>query len=381
MVSAMHIKAVQTHLLKSKLESPFGFSQFYYDERVNLLVEVTAGDGTTGWGECYGPATPIQEAIRTCVAPLAQGEHVMDTELIWHKVWQRHLDHARHGTLMAALSGVDMALWDLKGKLLEQPLYRLLGGARVREIPCYATGHYFQRLSEDQILDVILEEAHRHVDAGFRALKIKVGKNLRFDRMLIEQMRSVFPDATLMADANHAYSLSEATQIGRVLDANRYSFFEEPLAPHALEDYARLRDKLDIAIATGECEQTRFGFRRLIESDGVDIIQPDLAFCGGISEGVKIRTLANSHGVDVTPHAWGTWIGFAAALHFHAAAPPNPGRFEQPTLFMECDNSESPVRDRVFKAKVTVKDGMAMVPESPGLGVEVDREVMLQFEE
>jgi len=141
-----------------------------------------------------------------------------------------------------------------------------------------------------------------------------------------------------------------------------------------------LRSKLDIAIASGECEQTRFGFRRLIESRGVDIIQPDLACCGGISEGVRIRVLANTFGVDVTPHVWGTWIGFAAALHFHSVAPPNPGRLEDELLLLECDRSESPIRDGVFCEKITVKGGKALVPDCPGLGVKVDREAMARFE-
>ena len=376
----MEVSHIQTRLLRSRLKTPFGFSQFYYEERENLLVEVTSEDGTTGWGECYGPAKPTQEAIKTCVENIVVGHNVFDTELIWHRVWQRHLDHARHGSLMAALSGVDMALWDLKGKLIGLPLHRLLGGARAHQVPCYATGHYFRRLPEDEIIKEILNEAVHYVDSGFRALKIKVGKNAAFDRRLVEAVRSRFPDLALMADANHAYSLNEALRIGRVLEDNGFLFFEEPLAPHALEDYALLRSKLDVAIASGECEQTRFGFRRLIESGGVDIVQPDLTFCGGVSEGLKIRALANAFGVDVTPHAWGTWIGFAAALHFHSVAPPNPGRFEDELLFLECDNSENPVRDQIFSKRIRVEKGNALLPDLPGLGVEVNRETMAKFE-
>jgi len=375
----MRVSQIRTYLLRSKLKNPFGFSQFYYEERSNLLVEVIAEDGTTGWGECYGPAKPIQEAVRTCVEKIVVGHHVFDTELVWHRVWQRHLDHARHGPLMAALSGVDIALWDLKGKLTGLPLHRLLGGARARQVPCYATGHYFPRLPEDMIIKEILNEATRHVEAGFRALKIKIGKNFAFDCRLIEALRSKFPGLTLMADANHAYSLNEAIRIGRVLEDKGFLFFEEPLAPHALEDYALLRSKLDVALASGECEQTRFGFRRLIESGGVDIVQPDLAFCGGISEGLKIRALANAFGVDVTPHAWGTWIGFAAALHFHSVAPPNPGRLEDELPFLECDTSENPIRDQIFSRKIQVENGNALLPDLPGLGVEVNREAMGRF--
>ncbi len=228
-------------------------------------------------------------------------------------------------------------------------------------------------------MKAIIEEAGDHVANGFKALKLKIGKNQVFDRQAIIDVRSQFPDVTLMADANHAYNLNDAIAIGRVLDENNYAFFEEPIAPHHYSDFAKLRAKLDLAIATGECEQTRYGFRSLVESGGVDILQPDLAFCGGISEGLKIRALADSFGVSVTPHAWGTWIGFAAALHFHATAPPNPGRHENQLYFLECDNSENPVKDRAFAEKIEIRDGFAILPHKPGLGIAVDKSELRQF--
>jgi D-galactarolactone cycloisomerase len=375
----MRVAQIRSYPLRAKLEVPFGFSQLYFEHRENLLVEVTTEDGTTGWGECFGPALPAHAAIESCIAHLVVGQNAFDTERIWHAVWQRHLDHARHGPLTAALSGVDIALWDLKGKLTGLPLHRLLGGARSDAVPCYATGHYFRRVPEDDLIKAILNEATGYANAGFRALKIKLGKNLRFDFGLIEAVRSAFPELTLMADANHAYSLNEATQIGRALQEQDFLFFEEPVAPHAFEDYALLRSKLHIALAGGENEQTRFGFRRLIQSGGIDIAQPDLAFCGGISEALKVRALANSFGVDVTPHVWGTPVGFAAAVHFHATAPPNPGRLEDELLPLECDHSDSPVRDRICPESVTVEDGNAIVPDRPGLGVEVDKGALAEF--
>ena len=252
-------------------------------------------------------------------------------------------------------------------------------GNTVDRVPCYATGHYFRRAPEDVVLKTIIAEASHHVDRGFKALKLKIGKNPAFDRKTIIDVRNQFPDMILMADANHAYNLNEATGIGRVLDENNYAFFEEPIAPHHYSDFAKLRAKLDLAIATGECEQTRYGFRAIVESGGVDILQPDLAFCGGVSEGLKIRALADSFGISVTPHAWGTWIGFAAALHFHATAPPNPGRHENHLYFLECDNSENPVKDRAFSEKIEIDDGYAILPQKPGLGVVVDISELAKF--
>ena len=375
----MRIKKVNTYHVRSDLAEPFGFSQFYYTQRENLLIEVVSESGKTGWGECYGPARPIQEAIQNHIAPMVLDRNPFDSEFIWHSIWQRYLDHARHGTFMAAISGLDIALWDLKGQLTGQPLYRLLGGSAVDQVPCYATGHYFPRAPEDVVLKTIMAEASQHVGRGFKALKLKIGKNPAFDRKAIIDVRDQFPDVILMADANHAYNLNEAIGIGRVLDENNYAFFEEPIAPHHYSDFAKLRAKLDLAIATGECEQTRYGFRTLVESGGVDILQPDLAFCGGISEGLKIRALADSFGISVTPHAWGTWIGFAAALHFHATAPPNPGRCENNIYFLECDNSENPIKERAFVEKIEIRDGYAILPHKPGLGITIDKSELRPF--
>jgi D-galactarolactone cycloisomerase len=375
----MKITRIETHLLSSPLAQPFGFSQMYYETRANLLVEVVAEDGTVGWGECFGPARPAQAAIEDCIRPLAVGMKALETERIWHRVWQQWLDHARGGPLMAGLSGLDIALWDLKGKLLGQPLHRLLGGARTERVPCYATGHYFRRVPEDHLIRIILDEARGHLDAGFVAVKLKVGKNLDFDLRVIGAAREALPAAGLMADANHAYNLREATQVGRELQASGFVFFEEPLAPHALEEYARLRERLDVPLAAGESEQTRWGFRRVLEAGAIDIAQPDLAFCGGVSEGLKVRAMANAFGVDVTPHAWGTPVGFAAAAHFHATAPPNPGRLEGDLLHLECDHSDSPVRDQCFPERVEVRDGHALLTDRPGLGIEVDREAVAPF--
>ena len=375
----LRIKKVNTYHVRSDLAEPFGFSQFYYTQRENLLIEIVSDSGETGWGECYGPARPIQETIHNHIEPMVRGRNPFDSELIWHSLWQRYLDHARHGTFMAAISGIDIALWDLKGQLTGLPLYRLLGGTAVDQVPCYATGHYFRKAPEDAVLKTILAEASQHVAHGFSALKLKIGKNPGFDHKVIVDVRNQFPDVILMADANHAYNLNEAVKIGRTLDEYNYAFFEEPIAPHHYNEFAKLRAKLDLAIATGECEQTRYGFRSLVESGGVDILQPDLAFCGGISEGLKIRALADSFGISVTPHAWGTWIGFAAALHFHATAPSNPGRHENQLCFLECDNSENPVKDKAFLEKIEIRNGCAVLPQRPGLGVTVDKSVLKQF--
>ena len=375
----MRIEKINTYHLRTPLVEPFGFSQFYYTHRENLLVEVVTEAGLSGWGECYGPSFPTQVAIEKNLSPLVEGENCLHNERIWHKVWTRYLDWSRYGVFISALSGIDIALWDLKGQISGQSMHTLLGGAISSRMPCYATGHYYREASEDEILGSILDEARRHTSSGFQGLKIKIGKNLNFDQRLIEAIRKEFPEVNLMADGNHAYSYHEALRVGHVLDENDFLFFEEPLAPHAYEDYALLRSRLNTALASGECEQTRFGFRRIIEHGSVDIIQPDLAFCGGISEALKIRALANTFGVDITPHAWGTWIGFAAALAFHATNPPNPGRHETEPLLLECDMSENAIKKECFSTDIVIENGFAELPDSPGLGVRVNNSALKAF--
>jgi len=214
---------------------------------------------------------------------------------------------------------------------------------------------------------------------GFQALKIKVGKNMDFDKRLIAAMRKTFPGAKLMADSNHAYDLPEAIGIGRLLDEHHYAWFEEPLAPQHAGLFCQLADKLDVPIATGECEQTRWGFQDLLSKGGVHIAQPDLAYCGGPTEAVKIRTIASSHGINVVPHAWGTMLNLASAAHFLATTYVEPGRAEVAEPLLEIDRTPNPLRDELYAISLAISDGIVKVPSAPGLGVEPDRVAIKEF--
>ena len=262
----MKIDCIRTHHLRDELDEPFGFSQWYYSTRNTLWVEIVADDGTTGWGECYGPAEVYQAAITSFYAPRLLGLDPLATDRLWHNMWQWSLDFARGGIMMGAMSGIDMALWDLKGKSLGLSVSELMGGRYRESLPCYATGMYFKDMPEDALLDSLVAEAVGYREQGFQAMKIKVGKNLDFDTRQIAAMREAMPDTTLMADSNHAYDLPEAIRIGRVLDEHGYAWFEEPLSPEYESQFRQLHDKIDVPIATGECEQTRYGFQRLLST-------------------------------------------------------------------------------------------------------------------
>ncbi|MER2490794.1 mandelate racemase/muconate lactonizing enzyme family protein [Catenovulum sediminis] len=375
----MRIACIKTHHVRCQLDKPFGFSQWFYDQRNVLLIEVITDTGLSGWGECYGPADVIQAAAEKFYAPRILGMESLSTDAIWHHMWRSSLDFARSGIMMSAMSGIDMALWDLKGKALNVSVAELMGGRNRSTVPCYATGMYYLDMPEDKLLPTLVEEAVSYAEGGYEAMKIKVGKNIQFDEKFIIALREALPNTQLMADSNHAFDLPEAIRIGRVLQEYRYEWFEEPLAPEHLHLFKTLHDKLDITLATGECVQTRFAYNNLIQSNSVHLLQPDLAYCGGPSEALKIRAMASAHGINVIPHVWGTQLNLAAATHFLASAYHEPGRAEPKKLFLEYDRTENPLRDEMYEQMITVDKGQAIVPTAPGLGVTINRKALEKF--
>ncbi len=373
------IECIRTYRLQHELEESFGFSQWHYDTRNALLVEIVDDSGAVGWGECYGPAEVTQSGISSFYAPLLIGWDPLKNEAAWQHCWRASLDFARKGIMMASLSGIDMAMLDLKGKLLNISASELMGGRVRDQVQCYATGMYFRKQPEDQLLKTILDEAAGYMDQGYKAMKIKVGKNMAFDKLQIRAMRKTFPDIQLMADSNHAYDLPEAIEMGRVLEEENFAWFEEPLSPNHAALFRQLADKIDVPIATGECEQTRWGFQDLLEKGGVYIAQPDLAYCGGPTEALKIRAVTSSRGINILPHCWGTQLNLASATHFLATTYVEPGRAEVQEPLLETDLTRNPMRDEMYAKSVKVSAGVASVPTEPGLGVEPDRNAMKQF--
>jgi D-galactarolactone cycloisomerase len=182
-----------------------------------------------------------------------------------------------------------------------------------------------------------------------------------------------------MIDANHAYTSVEAIALGRRVEECGIHWFEEPVSPLDIDGYVEVKSKLRIPIAGGEAEYTRFGFAPLLERRAVDYAQPDLCACGGISEGLKIAALASVHGVHVTPHAWGSAIGQAAALHFYAARPRHPGTLTPEDKLIECDRTENPFRTAIVREAIPLREGKWFLPDGPGLGVEIAEDRLLRF--
>lgn len=373
----MKIQGVETYVVEQELETPFYFSQFEFRSRQICLVKVLAEDGSYGWGEGYGPATVVKAGVEF-LAPLVLGEDPLQVEAVWQKMHLRALDYARRGVLVAAISAIDIALWDLRGKLLGQPVSVLLGGRRRERVKVYATGMYF--VETDDLTGKLVEEAQLYASQGFRALKMKVGLGVATDVKHVRAVRAAIgADMQLMVDANHAYSLSEALSFARQIEELDISFFEEPVSPEDYEGYRELRQRTPIPIAGGECEYLLAGFRHLLGNRCVDIAQPDICGAGGLTETKRIAALAYAFQTNVLPHSWGTGIAFAAGLHLVSTLDVLPGRLRMPEAMLEMDRSESALRENLTHPKFAIEDGRVAAPTAPGLGVDVDPDYLARY--
>ena len=365
----MRISVVDAFHLRAPLERPFAFSQFRYSRREAVLVRVRTDAGIEGWGEAYGPAALTLAAARDFFGPLLLGRDPRDTEALWELLYARSIDYGRKGAPIAAISSIDTALWDIKAQAAETPLYRLLGGAAVESIECYATGFYFDGEPLEQRWE---REARGYLEAGFRAVKMKVGQGIERDAELTAALRGfIGPEVKLAIDANHAYTPVEAASLARKVEPYAIHWFEEPVSPLDPDAWLEVKRATAIPLAGGECEYTRFGFDKWLRKRALDYAQPDICACGGITEAMKIAALASLTSIHVTPHAWGSAVGQAAALHFYAARPRQPFTLTPERKLIECDRTENPFRTEIAERPIRFENGRWFLPEEPGLGVKV----------
>lgn len=366
----MRVRSVDAWHLRAPLSQPFSFSQFSYAQREAMLVRITTEDGCEGWGKAYGPAAVTAAIVREFLAPLLIGRDPRAVESNWELLYARSLDYGQKGVMLAAISALDIACWDLKAQDADAPLYRLLGAAPVESIECYWTGFYF---GGNEPLERRWErEARDCLEQGFQAAKMKVGLGVARDAELVEAVRHFLGSGVkLSIDANHAYMPADAIELARRVEGLGIHWFEEPVSPLDPEAYLQVKSQTAIPIAGGECEATRFGFERWFRLRAVDFAQPDLCACGGITEGLKIATLGSLTGVHVTPHAWGSAVGQAAALHFYAARPRHPSTLTAESKLIECDQTENPFRQVIADEPLRLEGGRWYLPDAPGLGLKV----------
>lgn len=376
-MSDFKIKKVEPFLLVDKLKEPFYFSQFEYTERKICIVKVTLEDGTIGWGEGYGPGLVVKAGIEQ-LSPLLIGKNALQHENIWQEMYKMSYDYARKGIFISALSALDIALWDIKGKILHQPVSTLLGGRKREKIKMYATGMYFTHGSD--MPQKLADEVSGYKKDGFSAVKIKVGLGLDIDIANVAAVRkAIGDDMRLMIDANHAYDLKEARQLINGLSDYNIFWFEEPVKNEDYEGYAELRRQSDILIVGGECEYLKYGAQEMLSKRCVDIFQPDTGACGGITEVKNMMAIAKVHHTNLSPHTWGTGIAIAANLHLMSNIDTVPHRMMLPEPLMELDCSPNALREELLVKNFELNNGYIDVPKSGGLGIELSDDKIDQY--
>jgi L-alanine-DL-glutamate epimerase-like enolase superfamily enzyme len=350
------------------------------------LVTVSTDGGLNGVGEakasvgsaavCASLVTCVREELR----PMLIGQDPRQITRLWERMYNGPRDHyaqargrafpalGRRGLTIAAMSGVDMALWDLLGKALDAPVVQLLGGTCREAMPAYASGGWAD-------VDGIGQQLLDYCSHGFSGVKMRVGvMDGEVDTSVARvraARRALGPKVKLMADAHGTYSVPEARRFCDGVDECDLFWFEEPVNADDRDGAAEVRAHARMPIAAGESEFTRFDFRDLIQRRAVDVLQPDLAICGGITEGRRIAALADTHQLSLAPHLWGSCVSFMAGLHLAFASPS--------AVILEYSLGANPLLHDLPAERIVVRDGMIAAPTRPGLGVTLRPEFVEKY--
>jgi len=385
------ITSIKSHVLRYDLEDELGYSQQYYKHRTAHLVEIETDEGITGWGECFGPgniALANKFIVEKVIQPLIKGENPTNKEYIWHKVYNSLRDSGQKGMPIQALSGIDIALWDILSKKANLPLYQLLGGKCNNQIPVYGYGMMLQKKPVEQLIELFQKEAKEIKEKNFKAMKMKIGIGPKDDLKLVKAVReAIGDDYKLMVDANHAYNLSDALYVGKGLDEMNIYWFEEPVAPEDYEGYKELKKKLNTNIAGGEAEFTKYGWNQLIKNRCVDIAQPEVCGLGGITEYLKVSALAQSNFIPIINHVWGSALSIAVNLHLLTSMPDMPGGLFPSKPMLEFDTtSKNKFITELAEEKFSILDqvknnnGFAKPLEEIGIGINPSKDFIKKYE-
>ena len=340
-------------------------------KRDAVIVKVTTAGGLTGWGESHhGRAhTAIAKLIETTLRQLVLGMDAADVVGVWAKIYKMQLgSHGMGAGTCLAMSGIDLALWDIRGQAAGMPLCRLLGGTR-KAIPAYAGGVSLGYQEPAKLVD----EARRSIEAGYKAVKLRVGDAPKRDIERIRAVRKAFGDElVILTDANTGYNVADARAAMPAMDELRVGWLEEPFPAHDYRSYRMAASFGRTPLAAGENHFTRFEFNRVLEDGSISILQPDLSKTGGITEALRIAAMASAYKLPIHPHSSMTGLNHAASIHFLAAID-NGGYFEGDV------SKANKFRDELCSKPYEVdRDGNVWPLEKPGLGLEVDEEFLLK---
>ena len=387
----MKITSIKSHVLRYELDKELGYSQQYYKHRTAHLVEVETDEGITGWGECFGPgniALANKYIVEKVIQPLIKGDDPLKKEYIWHKVYNLLRDSGQKGMPIQALSGIDIALWDILAKKSNLPLYQLLGGKTNDKIPVYGYGMMLQKKTVQELCELFKNEASQIKEKNFKAMKMKIGMGPKEDLKLVSAVRdTIGSEFKLMVDANHAYNKNDALYVGRGLDEMNIYWFEEPVAPEDYDSYKELKEKLKTNIAGGEAEFTKYGWNQLIKNNCIDIAQPEVCGLGGITEYLKVSALAQSNFIPIVNHVWGSALSVAVNLHLLTTLPDMPGGLFPTKSMLEFDTTEKNIfitdlAEENFSIldQVKNKNGFVSPLENIGIGINPNKDFIKKYE-
>jgi L-alanine-DL-glutamate epimerase-like enolase superfamily enzyme len=345
----------------------------------DLVIKVHTDEGIVGIGEVDSAPEAVaalvnrdsSHAIAGSLRSLLVGEDPRDVERLWQKMYRGLIYIGRRGIALHALSGIDIALWDVKGKSEGKPVHELLGGAKHDKVRAYAS------MLMPETTDETAERVSALREEGFTAVKLgwgPLGKDAKHDVRLAAAAKEAAGDDEILIDAGFGDSGDPKTaiEVARELEQLGVFWREEPFEPDEYEAYAELTDTVDIRVAAGEQDTTVWGFRELIERAHVDLVQPDVTRCGGITEWLRIAELAREHGVETVPHAWKSGIIKAASLQCNAVIPD--------ALFQDYCVADTPINQTLTHERLPVEDGgFIRVPTAPGIGVTLDDEVVERY--
>lgn len=336
-----------------------------------FLVEIKTDEGINGIGEGFalGSLDSLETITLETLKPHLLGKNPLMIEELWECMYNNTARYGRRGVIMAAISAVDIALWDILGKVSGLPVYKLLGAAKDSLEPYASAGYYM----DGKGIQELCEEFKGYVKMGFRTMKMKVGgASLKEDIARVRAVReAVGPDIDFGIDANNAWDYPTALKMARCCEEENVLFFEEPLSSDFMQDSIRLAANTDVPIAGYETNLTRYGMRDFIAMDAVDIVQVDAIWSGGISEAKRVGVLAGAWGKKVIPHFSASMVSLAANLSFGLSLPN--------TTYMEYTLDENPLRSELCEQSIVMNNGMVRVFEKPGLGLELNWDTIEKY--
>ena len=373
------IQSIEIRYLEAKLDKPFGWSQSWTTSRSIIIMKLRTSENYIGWGETYGSYNTCLEMKH--LAEFVIGEDSHNINKINNKIFEKTFQSHGFAGASSFMSALDIALYDIRGKFMNEPISTLLGGSLKIDIPVYATGLYYL---EGFPIKPHIDEALGYIEDGFTGMKMKVGGlSISDDAKRVNQTReAIGPNIRLMIDANEAYDKRTALEMSELVHENNLTWFEEPCPSRDFHSNRYVTDNSKIPISGGESLHTSLEFSRVISENVFDIIQPDICSVGGVSEMRKVGNMANSFGVKINPHYWGTGISFAAVLHCMSVQPIlNNSQINSPyenQSVLEFDQTPHPIREELTD-RFILKGSSVEVPKNPGLGIEINEEVLDKY--